>query len=84
MENYLSEIKKKLTKNLKLEELKVIDQSNLHKNHKSFQKNKYHIKLEIKSNELNLLTRIEAQKKIMNILRNDLELKIHALEIKIK
>ena len=52
MENYLSEIKKKLTKNLKLEELKVIDQSNLHKNHKSFQKNKYHIKLEIKSNEL--------------------------------
>ena len=57
MENYLSEIKKKLTKNLKLE---------------------------IKSNELNLLTRIEAQKKIMNILRNDLELKIHALEIKIK
>ena len=63
MENYLSEIKKKLTKNLKLEELKVIDQSNLHKNHKSFQKNKYHIKLEIKSNELNLLTRIEAQKK---------------------
>ena len=84
MENYLSEIKKKLTKKLKLEELKVIDQSNLHKNHKSFQKNKYHIKLEIKSNELNLLTRIEAQKKIMNILRNDLELKIHALEIKIK
>ncbi len=84
MENYLSEIKKKLTKNLKLEELKVIDQSNLHKNHKSFQKNKYHIKLEIKSNELNLLTRIEAQKKIMNILRNDLALKIHALEIKIK
>ena len=84
MENYLSEIKKKLTKNLKLEELKVIDQSNLHKNHKSFQKNKYHIKLEIKSNELNLLTRIEAQKKIMNILRNDLELKIHALEIKIR
>ena len=84
MENYLSEIKKKLTKNLKSEELKVIDQSNLHKNHKSFQKNKYHIKLEIKSNELNLLTRIEAQKKIMNILRNDLALKIHALEIKIK
>ena len=74
----------KLNKAIRIEKLKIIDNSYLHTGHKYFEKEKFHIKLEIKSNDLNVLSRVDAQKKIMNILKDDLKKKIHALEIKIK
>ena len=84
MENYLKELEIKLNKAIKIEELKIIDNSYLHTGHKYFDKERFHIKLEIRSNHLNVLSRLEAQKKVMNILKEDLKTKIHALEIKIK
>ena len=84
MENYLKELEMKLNKAIRIEKLKIIDNSYLHTGHKYFEKEKFHIKLEIKSNDLNVLSRVDAQKKIMNILKDDLKKKIHALEIKIK
>ena len=83
MENYLDEIKIKLKKNIKLEEIDVVDNSHLHAKHKFFDKNKKHLKIIIKSNFLKNLTQIESHKKIMEILKDDLREKIHALEIKI-
>lgn len=83
MENYLEEIKIKLKKNIKLEEIDVVDNSHLHSKHKFFDKNKKHLKIIIKSNFLKNLTQIESHKKIMEILKDDLSEKIHALEIKI-
>ena len=53
MKNYFEEIKKKLKDNLNLESIDIIDNSHLHKGHKSFNKNMYHLKLNIKSNQLN-------------------------------
>ena len=83
MENYLEEIKIKLKKNIKLEEIDVVDNSHLHAKHKFFDKNKKHLKIIIKSSFLKNLNKIESHKKIMEILKDDLSEKIHALEIKI-
>ena len=83
MENYLEEIKIKLKKNIKLEEIDVVDNSHLHSKHKFFDKNKKHLKIIIKSSFLKNLNKIESHKKIMEILKDDLSEKIHALEIRI-
>ena len=42
-----------------------------------------HLKLEIKSNQLSTMNKLDAQRKIMGVLKEDLKNKIHALEIKI-
>ena len=84
MENYLNQIKKKLREKINFEELEIIDNSHKHKNHKSFSKDKYHLLLNIRSLYLKSIPRIDAQKLIMNTLKDELKNKIHALEIKIK
>tara|TARA_B110000967_G_scaffold57947_1_gene59386 strand:+ start:191 stop:445 length:255 start_codon:yes stop_codon:yes gene_type:complete len=84
MNNFLKLIENKIKKNIKIESILVTDNSNLHKKHKFFDPKKYHISLEIKSNYLDSLTKIKAQREIMKLLAEELNTKIHALEIKIK
>ncbi len=48
---------------------------------KSFDPEKYHLELKIKSSYLNSLSRLSAHKMIMKVLKSDLDTKIHALEI---
>ena len=52
MENYFEILKKKICDNIDIEKIEVIDNTYLHKKHKEFQKNKYHLKLIIKSDSL--------------------------------
>ena len=84
MKNYFEEIKKKLIDNINLEDVKIIDNTKFHKSHKSFDPEKYHLELKIKSSYLNSLSRLSAQKMVMKVLKSDLDTKIHALEIKIE
>ena len=58
--------------------------SQKHKGHKFFSEEKYHLHLKIKSLYLKSISRLSAQKLIMNILKEDLKTKIHALEISIE
>ena len=51
-------VKEKLEKNISIEEIIVEDKTFLHKNHSSHQKEKYHLKLQIKSKELKVTTNI--------------------------
>ena len=83
MENYLKKIEKKLCQKIKFESLEIIDNSAKHKGHKFFSENKYHLHLKIKSLYLKSISLLKAQKLIMNILKDDLKDKIHALEISI-
>jgi len=83
MKNYLNEIDEKLKKKIKIEELIIIDNSHKHRSHKFFSAEKYHLHLKIKSTSLSSISRLNAQKLIMNILKEDLKTKIHALEISI-
>ena len=84
MENYFKEIEKKLKEKINFEQLEIIDNSLKHKGHKFFSEDKYHLHLKIKSLYLKSISRLNAQKMIMNILKDDLKTKIHALEISIE
>jgi|TARA_B110000914_G_scaffold223722_1_gene239825 stress-induced morphogen len=84
MNDFLQLIKNKIKKNIEVENILITDNSDQHKKHKSFNVEKYHLKLEIESVYLNSLDKITAQREIMTILAEELKTKIHALEIKIK
>ena len=84
MKNYFDEIDKKLKKEIDIENLEIVDNSHKHKGHKFFSSEKLHLHLKIKSTYLKSISRLDAQKIIMNILKEDFKTKIHALEISIE
>ena len=84
MKNYFEEICIKLNDEIEIEQIDIVDNSHIHKKHKSFSPEKYHLHLKIKSSYLSSLSRVNAQKMIMKVLKNDLSTKIHALEISIE
>ena len=68
MTTFLDEIKTKINKEFSPDQLSVIDNSHLHRKHKSFDVNKYHLKIIIKSNKFQNMKKIEAHKAIFSIL----------------
>ena len=84
MKNYFDQICTKLKKEIEIEDIQIVDNSNKHKGHKFYSPEKFHLHLKIKSLYLSSLSRINAQKIIMKVLENDLKTKIHALEISIE
>mgnify|MGYP001475568064 FL=1 len=84
MKNYFDIIKKKIKDNIKLESLEIVDNTHKHINHKSFSKEKFHLHIKIKSLHLSSISRINAQKTVMKVLKDELKTKIHALEISIE
>ena len=74
-------VKKKLKTEIVIQDLKIEDKSFLHKNHKSHQKGKFHLKLIIKSDELVKLNKITSTKKIYSILNFELKEHIHSIQI---
>ena len=61
----------------------LIDNSHFHTKHKSFSPNKFHLKIIIKSKKLKNMNKIKAHKEIFSILKEEMNNKIHALEIEI-
>ena len=84
MKSFINQIEEKIKNKIKLEEIKILDNSKAHKNHKSFQEGKFHLILEIKSNYLNNLSRLEAEKILMSTIKEEFQKNIHALEIRLK
>ena len=78
-----NEIKKKINDAINPKNIILIDNSNLHKKHKSFDRNKFHFRIIIESKKLKQISKIEAHKKIFSILKEEMKSKIHALEIEI-
>ena len=62
----------------------IVDNSNLHKSHKFFSKDKFHLQLNIKSLYLSSMSRLNSQKLVMKVLKEELKNKIHALQISIE
>ena len=83
MISIFDEIKKKITKEINPDNIILIDNSHLHKKHKSFDINKFHFKIIIESKKLKKMNKIQAHKKIFSILKEEMKNKIHALEIEI-
>ena len=84
MKNYFDEICTKLNDEIEIEHIDIVDNSHKHKKHKSFSPEKFHLHLKIRSLYLNSISRVNAQKMIMKVLKDDLNTKIHALEISIE
>ena len=82
--NYLDKIKKIINEKLEPEKISIIDNSELHSKHKSFDPEKFHLKLIIQSKKLKNMKKIEAHKLIFSVLGEEMKNKIHALEIEIK
>ena len=76
-------IKKKLSDQINIQSIVIEDKSFLHKNHKNNQEGKYHLKLNIVSDDLKNMKRIESNKKIYKILDKELKEIIHSIQISI-
>ena len=77
----ISIVKNKIEKNISLEYVNIEDKTFLHKGHKTHQDGKFHLKLSIKSSELEKINKIELTKKIYSILDEELKKYIHSIQI---
>jgi BolA family transcriptional regulator, general stress-responsive regulator len=84
MKNYFEEICDKLRKEIAIEKIEIVDNSYKHKSHKYFSPDKLHLHLKVKSFYLCSISKVNAHKKIMKILHEDIKTKIHALEISLE
>ena len=82
--DFFDKVKEKINKKINPENIILIDNSYLHSKHKSFDINKFHLKLIIKSKRLKSINKIQAHKEIFSILKDEMKNKIHALEIEIQ
>ena len=77
----ISNVKKKLEKNIDIQNILIEDKTFLHKNHTGHDPKKFHLKIKISSKELKALNKIESNKKIYKILDEELKIYIHSLQI---
>ena len=76
-------VKNKLLNQINIESINIEDKSFLHKNHKGNQEGKYHLKIEVKSEALKKISRLESSKKIYKILTKEMKDFIHSIQISI-
>ena len=83
MKSFIETIKEKITNSIQVNKIEIIDNTHKHKHHNSFHKKKVHLKIIIESDLLKSLDTIESHRKITDILKDEMETKIHSLQIKI-
>ena len=81
---FLEKVKAKINNKLNPENFFLIDNSSLHTKHKSFDPDKFHLKIIIESEKLKKMNKIAAHKEIFSILKDEMKNKIHALEFEIR
>ena len=80
--NQLIEIvKKKISENIKVENIIIEDKTFLHKKHENHTKGKYHLKIIIYSKELVSKNKIDSNKDIYKLLNEEMKKYIHSLQI---
>ena len=77
-------VKKKINESVSVESINIEDKTFLHKNHKSHNEKKFHLKLTIKSSELKGMQKIQSTRKIYSILQEELDQYIHSIQILIR
>jgi BolA protein len=81
IDELITNVKKKIIKNINIKNILIEDKTFLHKNHPGQERNKFHLKISIESEELKKLNKIESNKKIYKILDEELKNHIHSLQI---
>tara|TARA_B100000029_G_scaffold206014_1_gene203844 strand:- start:3065 stop:3325 length:261 start_codon:yes stop_codon:yes gene_type:complete len=77
------QVKKKIEKNIIVQNIVITDKTFLHKKHLSHTIGKFHLELRIVSDELKELNKIDATKKIYKILDDEINKYIHSIKISI-
>ena len=77
----IANVKKKLSKQINIESIKIEDKSFLHKNHSGNQEGKFHLKITLKSLELKKMSKIESNKMIYRLLDEEIKKFIHSIQI---
>ena len=83
MKSLIETIKEKIRNNIQVSKIEIIDNTHIHKRHKSFNKSKLHLKIIIESDFLKSFSRVDSHKRIISLLKDEIATKIHSLEIKI-
>ena len=81
IDELITNVKKKIKKNINIENILIEDKTFLHKGHPGNENNKFHLKITIESKELKELNKIESNKKIYKILDEELRNHIHSIQI---
>tara|TARA_B100001996_G_scaffold354930_1_gene317199 strand:- start:192 stop:452 length:261 start_codon:yes stop_codon:yes gene_type:complete len=81
LNNLIKNIKTKLLESSFVEKVIIEDKTYLHIKHLSHDKNKFHLKLTISSKELKKMSKLDANKKINNILKDEIKNYIHSIQI---
>jgi len=77
----IENIKSKLLNSSFVENVIIEDKTYLHIKHSSHDKGKFHLKLTISSKELKKVSKVNATKKIHNILHDEIKNYIHSIQI---
>ena len=81
--NLIQVLTNKLNENFKIVYLLIEDKTFLHVSHKTHTQDKFHIKITIQCDELSIIKSIEANRKVFAILKKEMDLYIHSLQIKL-
>ena len=74
-------IKKKIEDEIEVESIIIEDKSFLHKNHSGNKKNKFHLKISIKSLELKKMSKIKSNRIIHKLIEEEMNKFIHSIQI---
>ena len=74
IDELITNVKKKIKKNINIENILIEDKTFLHKNHPGHESKKFHLKVLISSKELSKMNRIQSNKKIFKILDKNLKI----------
>ena len=81
IENLIINIKTKLLKKSFIQNIKIEDKTYLHLKHATHDKNRFHIKLTVYSNELKKINKVDATKQIYKIIEFEIKNYIHSIQI---
>tara|TARA_A100000164_G_scaffold73851_1_gene62075 strand:- start:991 stop:1251 length:261 start_codon:yes stop_codon:yes gene_type:complete len=79
--NLIETVKKKICNKIECERIYVEDKTFLHKKHKNFDSKKFHLRVKIKSLELKSKKKIEANRLIFDILKQEMKDYIHSIQL---
>ncbi len=74
-------LKNKIEKKILIQDINIKDKTYLHKKHLSHEEGRFHLELNIKSEELKKYNKIQATKKIYKILDEEIKKYIHSIQI---
>ena len=74
-------LENKIKKNILIQNITIKDKTYLHQKHTSHTEGKFHLELIVKSEELKEYNKIQATKRIYNILDEEIKQYIHSIQI---